>query len=283
MGSWGYAFAEWSEWTGQHFRLTISDRSGKRQIFFVEMFYRICYGAFRPGVYPAAQKWVRIIMQWIVFFSLILALSLGCILWLRRRRIGATPAYRKAPALLTAAERSFFGALEQAVTGHFRTMIKVRLADVIRPEKGSGRGAYAGAFNRISRKHLDFVLCDPGTMAVRAAVELDDGSHQRADRKERDRFLQSALESAGIPLYRFSVQRGYEIEPIREALGLVVKSHKPPQMEAEPEDAPRLCPECGGKLVERVSKKGKYAGQRFLGCSNFPDCREIFPIGADKT
>lgn len=27
---------------------------------------------------------------------------------------------------------------------------------------------------------------------------------------------------------------------------------------------------CGGKLVERVNS---YTGQRFLGCSNFPKCR----------
>jgi hypothetical protein len=161
-------------------------------------------------------------------------------------------------------------------------MVKVRLADVIRPEKGMDRRAYTGAFNRISRKHLDFVLCNPATLAIRAAVELDDDSHQRADRKERDRFLESALESAGIPLHRFSVQRGYKIESLRNALGLEVKSHKPPQLEQEQEAAPRLCPECGGKLVERVSKKGKYAGQRFFGCSNFPDCREIFLIDTDK-
>jgi len=221
-------------------------------------------------------------MQSIFFFSLILALFLGCLIWLRRGKKPRTPAYRKAPALLTAAERSFFGALEQAVNGQFRIMAKVRLADVILPQKGLDRAAHTGALNRVSRKHVDFVLCDPGTLAIRSAVELDDGSHQRAARKERDRFLESALESAGIPLHRFSVQRGYKIESIRNALGLEVKSHGSPQMEPEQEDAPRLCPECGGKLVERVSKKGKYAGRRFLGCSNFPECREIFPLNVDK-
>lgn len=224
-------------------------------------------------------------MQSIFLFSLILALFLGGLVWLRRGQKGGgdgAPVYRKAPALLTAAERSFFGALEQAANGKLRIMVKVRLADVIRPEKGLARRAYTGAFNRISRKHLDFVLCDPGTLAIRAAVELDDGSHQRAARKERDQFLESAMKSAGIPLHRFSVQRGYEIESIRNALGLEEKSSTSRHWEQDKGEAPRLCPECGGKLVERVSKKGKYAGQRFLGCSNFPDCREIFPIGADK-
>lgn len=35
------------------------------------------------------------------------------------------------------------------------------------------------------------------------------------------------------------------------------------------------CPLCGGKLVLRTAKKGKYAGTRFYGCSNYPNCRYV--------
>jgi len=31
-----------------------------------------------------------------------------------------------------------------------------------------------------------------------------------------------------------------------------------------------ICPRCGGKLVEREGKYGK-----FFGCSNYPDCKFI--------
>ena len=34
-----------------------------------------------------------------------------------------------------------------------------------------------------------------------------------------------------------------------------------------------LCPKCGSQLVQRTAKRGKNAGQKFLGCSNFPRCR----------
>jgi hypothetical protein len=34
--------------------------------------------------------------------------------------------------------------------------------------------------NRIDRKHVDFLICDPGSMAPALAVELDDGSHATA-------------------------------------------------------------------------------------------------------
>ncbi|MCP4624903.1 MAG: DUF2034 domain-containing protein [bacterium] len=35
------------------------------------------------------------------------------------------------------------------------------------------------------------------------------------------------------------------------------------------------CPKCGADMVLRVAKKGKYAGQKFWGCSGFPGCRSI--------
>jgi len=34
-----------------------------------------------------------------------------------------------------------------------------------------------------------------------------------------------------------------------------------------------LCPKCGGGLCARVAKNGRYAGQSFFGCSNYPDCK----------
>ncbi|MFC1880981.1 topoisomerase DNA-binding C4 zinc finger domain-containing protein [Thermodesulfobacteriota bacterium] len=36
-----------------------------------------------------------------------------------------------------------------------------------------------------------------------------------------------------------------------------------------------LCPICGSRMVLRTTKKGKYAGQKFWGCSKFPHCRAI--------
>lgn len=40
----------------------------------------------------------------------------------------------------------------------------------------------------------------------------------------------------------------------------------------------KICPECGSEMIIRTAKKGKYAGQKFWGCSNFPKCRTIIDI-----
>jgi len=40
----------------------------------------------------------------------------------------------------------------------------------------------------------------------------------------------------------------------------------------------RVCPKCGGELVERMAIRGANKGNQFLGCSNFPKCRHTQPI-----
>lgn len=39
-----------------------------------------------------------------------------------------------------------------------------------------------------------------------------------------------------------------------------------------------VCPLCGKKLVLRIAKKGKRAGEQFWGCSNYPKCRFTMDI-----
>lgn len=128
--------------------------------------------------------------------------------------------YKKIDRLFTKAERSFFGVLNQAMGDRFCIMGKVRLADVIKPASGQDRSAWQTAFNRIASKHLDFVACDPADLTVKFAIELDDSSHHRGDRTARDKFLNEAMSSAGVPLYRFNAKRTYSVSDIRKTIGL---------------------------------------------------------------
>lgn len=36
-----------------------------------------------------------------------------------------------------------------------------------------------------------------------------------------------------------------------------------------------ICNKCGSEMVERQAKRGKNAGKKFIGCSNFPKCRNV--------
>jgi hypothetical protein len=43
--------------------------------------------------------------------------------------------------------------------------------------------------------------------------------------------------------------------------------------------AERRCPKCGSALVLRTVKKGPKAGDRFWGCSTYPQCRVMQALG----
>jgi hypothetical protein len=119
------------------------------------------------------------------------------------------------PALLSPAERSFFGVLSQATQNNYQVFAKVRLADLIKPQNTPNRSQWQTAFNRISSKHVDFVICNSADLSIVAVVELDDSSHARSDRKERDTFIDSALSSARIPILHVRASQSYSPHQLR--------------------------------------------------------------------
>ncbi len=129
---------------------------------------------------------------------------------------GSAPAYEAIPALLTAAERSFFGVLQQALASEYQIFAKVRLADMVRPVRSPSRSGRQSAFNRIAGKHVDFVLCDSERLGIVAVVELDDRTHGRFERGLRDSLVDAALADAGIPILRVYARQAYSPEQIRE-------------------------------------------------------------------
>lgn len=122
--------------------------------------------------------------------------------------------YLKQKALFTPAERSFLGILTQAVGNEVQIFGKVRVADILTPKKGMSRSDWQRAFNKISAKHFDFILCNKQDLSIICVVELDDSSHQSTSRKERDVFLVRACNSASIPLIQVPVKFSYDVGEI---------------------------------------------------------------------
>jgi len=125
---------------------------------------------------------------------------------LTRRSRPALP-YRKMDQLLTPAERSFYEVLRRIIGDDLHLFVKVRLADLVwLPHDIENRQAHV---NRVASKHIDFVLCDPHTLAPVLAVELDDSSHAARHRQQRDALVNEVLRTVGLPLLRVPVKRSY--------------------------------------------------------------------------
>ena len=101
--------------------------------------------------------------------------------------------------LLTSNELEFYQILSPIVCQHgWQLLMKMRLADIMAVRKGTEE--YMKYFNKIKAKHTDFVFCDPDTLEILAGLELDDPSHERPERIERDEFVDKAYAATGIPL-----------------------------------------------------------------------------------
>src|SRR5262249_53316959 len=130
----------------------------------------------------------------------LVAVVLAIIIWRLRplKRWPADMPYRRRNGLLSRGELAFHRALAAAIPKGTALCPKVRLADVVTvpPDAWYEDGRQLGG------NTLDSVLVDAETMAILLGVELDDRSHERGDRRERDAFVDSVLASAGVPIVR---------------------------------------------------------------------------------
>jgi hypothetical protein len=115
--------------------------------------------------------------------------------------------YKLTQSLLTASEKAFYVALMLAAGRRYAVFAKVRLADLC---QDLDRWADTAAFNQVSSKHVDFVLCDARTYRPVLAIELDDRSHLRANRRDRDAVVDGIYRTMGLGVFRQWVRRSYD-------------------------------------------------------------------------
>lgn len=203
--------------------------------------------------------------------------------------------YRLVTRFASPAELSFYHVLRQVVGNDLTVFSKVSLGDLFYPKTGD-RGQNATYRNKIDRKHVDFLLCEPRSLRPLAGIELDDSSHEREDRVARDQFVERVFEAARLPLVRFPVHVNYSLEEIRmqlQSAGLLTSAAvatpatpptvttvtQAPPPPAKADSTPPLCPKCGIPMVLRtVTREGPHKGKQFYGCANYPQCREMAPV-----
>ena len=191
--------------------------------------------------------------------------------------------YRLRDDFLSHAEFSFYKVLSSLNGTQLAIQSKVRLADIFFVARPNENVTY---FNRIAQKHLDFLVCDSITMKPLLGIELDDSSHNRDSRQERDDFVEKVFQAAGLPLLRLPVQREYNTREVAAKITPFLKNNiwessaLPPSEHAKQAGATPLCPKCGIPMVLRTVGQGEHKGKQFYGCQNFPRCREMKPLPA---
>lgn len=130
---------------------------------------------------------------------------------------GEPPRFGRKASVLTKAEQRFYHSLLLAAGSRYAILPKVRLWDFIwLVNEPPDRKQY---LNRLSCRHVDFLLCEPGTLAPWLVIELDDRSHQRPEAQAADQFKNELFEAVGLPLWRVSPQEsGYRSALLRDQI-----------------------------------------------------------------
>jgi len=109
--------------------------------------------------------------------------------------------YAVVPTMLTATEQQFASILRDILPNEYQYMVQVSLHRVVHLRQMQHNRRWLNShWNRIAQKSLDFVIVRAADMRIMMALELDDASHERADRIARDELLDSIMQDAGLPL-----------------------------------------------------------------------------------
>lgn len=130
--------------------------------------------------------------------------------------------YALRESLLTDAERSFFGVLEE-VAGQAQCYLltRVPLSSLVYIEKGAE--SFQSYQSTIDRRTLDFVLVTRGTLTPALAIELDDDSLQQEDRLERDGLVDRVLSRARLSLLHVRVEEAYDAQVLADEVNAAIR------------------------------------------------------------
>lgn len=124
--------------------------------------------------------------------------------------------YKRKNFFLTRAEHECYDALVSAVGQDYYIFAQVHLPTII-DNKVVGQN-WRAAFRHIDEKSVDFVLCDKAYISPKLAIELDDRTHERPDRKNRDIEVERILKDAGLPLLRLDNRNRFNLAELSQKI-----------------------------------------------------------------
>lgn len=132
--------------------------------------------------------------------------------------------YKRKNFFLTRAEHECYDALIVAVGNDYFIFAQVHLPTLLE-NKVVGQN-WRGALRHISEKSVDFVLCDKNYISPKLAIELDDKSHERPERQERDKEVERILQDAGLPLLRLENRGRFDSNELAQKIKDAISTEK---------------------------------------------------------
>ncbi len=177
--------------------------------------------------------------------------------------------YRLREHFLSTPEVALYRTLLEMAEERYVVCPKVALNDVfliVRPNEN------VHYFNKIFRKHVDFLLCQPRTFKPEIGVELVKPIAKNETRNS-DQFMEDLFLTAGLPLVHIPSSEHYEIADVVALFQVAVaKARRDGRSAHLGQDSIPACPICGKMMVLRTYRSGPHSGQLYYGCIDSPKC-----------
>ena len=131
--------------------------------------------------------------------------------------------YILAESVLSAAELAFYFVLKSSVGRKAIICPKVGLKEIFYVDEDVGK-EYMRYFGKISRKHVDFLLCDPVTFKPFCGIEINSTGRVKKNKQELTEFVNKIYSDAGFALIRMPAKVEYTKKEIDLALKSVFAS-----------------------------------------------------------
>jgi very-short-patch-repair endonuclease len=129
--------------------------------------------------------------------------------------------YERKNCFLTPFEHEFFEVLMVAAGDSYYVFPQLHLSTIVE-HRVVGQN-WDSAFYNVNQKSVDFVLCDKKTLSPMLAIELDDSTHERPDRVERDVEVEHILIGVGLPLLRIKISSNYDSNKLAQKINALVQ------------------------------------------------------------
>lgn len=143
-----------------------------------------------------------------LIIATVIALAIIVIAFIIRKK-SKKAKYSVKPSLMTPTEKEYFRAIEAAVGDRYIVLPQVNLASVI---DKTGEGFRSELF-----RNVDFGVFDYDYSPV-LLIEINDNTHFRKDRMERDEKVGAILKKARLPLVTFWTKDGFSQAEITRTL-----------------------------------------------------------------
>lgn len=122
----------------------------------------------------------------------------------------ASPIYEAKNSIMTECEKAYFKAIQECVVPNYTVQPQINLASII------DKTAHSRYRNELFR-NIDFGIFDANYSLV-LLIEINDQTHMKKDRIERDSKVKAICAEAGIPLVTFWTQYGVNKQYIYQRL-----------------------------------------------------------------